>query len=100
MRIPVVTNTQTNISPEAGCLYLGRGKTMEMQDFLRWVLWNHLRGSLLGAILSTGRFVAFAPHVTRGLQTAIVSGVRHNASELASALTGETILQRKRLRRF
>ena len=24
---------------------------------------------------------------------AIVSGVRHNASELASALTGETILQ-------
>ena len=28
---------------------------------------------------------------------AIVSGVRHNASELASALTGETILQRKRL---
>ena len=25
---------------------------------------------------------------------AIVSGVRHNASELASALTGETILQR------
>jgi len=55
---------------------------------------------LIQTILSTGRFVAFAPHVTRGLQTAIVSGVRHNASELASALTGETILQRKRLRRF
>ena len=35
-------------NPEAGCLYLGRGKTMEMQDLLRWVLWNHLRGSLLG----------------------------------------------------
>ena len=49
MRIPVVTNTQTNINPEAGCLYLGRGKTMDMQDLLRWVLWNHLRGSLLGS---------------------------------------------------
>ena len=36
-------------NPEAGCLYLGRGKTMEMQDLLRWVLWNHLRGSLLGS---------------------------------------------------
>ena len=51
-------------------------------------------------IVTTGRFVAFAPHVTRGLQTAIVSGVRHNSSSLASALNGETILQRKRLRCF
>ena len=94
MRIPVVTNTQTNINPEAGCLYLGRGKTMECRIFLGGYYGTTFGVHFLVAIVTTGRFVAFAPHVTRGLQTAIVSGVRHNASELASALTGETILQR------
>ena len=75
MRIPVVKNTHINPTPKRVAFTSAEVKPWKCRICLGGYYGTTFGVHFLGAIVTTGRFVAFAPHVTRGFYKGNTFGV-------------------------
>ena len=86
MRIPVVKNTHINPTPKRVAFTSAEVKPWKCRICLGGYYGTTFGVHFLGAIVTTGRFVAFAPHVTRGFYKGNAFSVFNVAGSLSEIL--------------